>query len=152
MNELSREITSPTELSDAFKWASELIRLRLPAPVALFVGPPRRTREQNDKIWPMFRDLAKQVPWGGLPLGSLNEYDWKDLITAACKDLRVIPGLTGGVVVLGGHTSRMTVEQTGEMIEYMYAFGTEHDVIWSEESQKTIVEEHERKIKRKKHA
>lgn len=150
MNELMREITSTTELSDAFKWASELIRLQLPGPVALFVGPPRRTREQNDKIWPMLRDLAQQVPWGGMPAGTLNEYDWKDLITAALKEQRVIPGLTGGVVVLGGHTSRMSVEDVSNLIEYMYAFGTEHDVIWSEKSQAVIVEEHERKLQRRK--
>jgi hypothetical protein len=117
-------------------------------PVALFVGPPRRTKEQNDKIWPMLRDLAKQVVWGGMPAGTLNEYDWKDLITAALKQQRVIPGLTGGVVVLGGHTSRMSVQQMSEMIEYMYAFGTEHDILWSEKSRAVIAEEHERRTKR----
>lgn len=146
MNELMREVTSPLELSDAFAWASALIRLQLPARVALFVGPPRRTPEQNNKIWPMLRDLAKQVKWAGQ---QLNEYDWKDLITAALKEQRVVPGLTGGVVVLGAHTSRMSVEQVSDMIEYMYAFGTEHDVDWSEPSQQVIRDEHERKLKAK---
>ncbi len=96
----------------------------------------------------MLRDLAKQVVWGGMPAGTLNEYDWKDLITAALKQQRVIPGLTGGVVVLGGHTSRMSVQQMSEMIEYMYAFGTEHDILWSEKSRAVIAEEHERRTKR----
>lgn len=146
MNELMREVTSPLELSDAFAWASELIRLRLPAPCALFVGPPRRTKEQNDKIWPMLRDLARQVQWAGL---TLNEYDWKDLITAALKEQRVVPGLTGGVVMLGAHTSRMSVEQVSDMIEYMYHFGTEHNVAWSEPSEQVIRDEHERKLKAK---
>lgn len=143
MTELMREITSYNDLSEAFRWASELVRLSLPGRVALFVGPPRRTREQNDKIWPMLRDIAKQVPWNGV---LLSDYDWKDLVTAALKRQKLVPGLDGGLVVLGGHTSRMSVEEVSEMVEFMYAWGTEHGVIWSDPAEKVITEEHAKKL------
>lgn len=141
MSELMREITSPTELSDAFRWAAELIKLALPGRVALFVGPPRRSKEANDKMWPMLRDVARQVPWNGV---KLQPEDWKDLVTAALKRQKLVPGLDGGLVVLGGHTSKMTVDEMSELIEFVYSWGSDRDVVWSEKSQTIIKAEQER--------
>jgi len=59
--------------------------------------------------------------------------DWKDVFTAALrKHHRIAEGIDGGFVFLGMRTSKMTKEQMIELIELMYAWGTERGVEWSE--------------------
>ncbi|MNP45739.1 NinB protein [compost metagenome] len=41
-------------------------------------------------------------------------------------------GISGGVVMLGVSTKRMTVAELGDLIEFMYAFGAERGVAWKE--------------------
>jgi hypothetical protein len=58
--------------------------------------------------------------------------DWKDVLGAAVmaarrNELRIVPGIDGGVVVLGCHTSDMTSSEMGEVIERAYVIGAEHD-------------------------
>lgn len=96
------------------------------------VKPYRDTRsnEQNRKMWAMLTDLSKQVEWCGQ---WLTPEEWKDLLTASLTGQKAVPGIEGGMVMLGRRTSRMTIEQMTELIEYMHWFGAEHDVEWSEE-------------------
>lgn len=84
---------------------------------------------QNDKMWCMLTDISEQVVWYSQ---KLTPAEWKDVFTAAMKKLKVVPGIDGGFVVIGGHTSKMTVAEMSEMIEFMYAFGAQHNVVWKE--------------------
>ena len=95
------------------------------------IQPPKRSLVQNAKMWSMLADLAKQVDWYGLKLSS---EDWKDVLSASLrKEIRTVPNVEGnGLVVLGMRTSQMSVRQMNEMIEYMYWFGAEKKVVWSE--------------------
>jgi len=86
---------------------------------------PRRSGKQSDLMWGLLTDLAEQVPWHGQMLSS---DDWKEMISASLKKQRVIPGLEGGFVVLGARTSKMTVPEMNEVIEYCYAFGAQRGV------------------------
>jgi hypothetical protein len=93
-----------------------------------------RTQLQNDKMWPMLRDFSKQVQWqvNGC-LVFMDEYDWKDIFTAALKrHNRVALGLDGGFVFLGMRTSKATKQEIIDLIELMYAEGENRGVIWSE--------------------
>ena len=94
-----------------------------------------RTLEQNKKMWAMLTDISKQVKWHGMKLTPEN---WKDMITAALKGQKVVPGIEGGFVVLGQSTSKMSIAEMGDVIEFAYAFGSdpEHIVKWSEPEQK----------------
>jgi len=94
------------------------------------VKPYRDTRsnEQNKKMWAMLNDLSKQVVWHGQ---TLTAEDWKHVLTGSLVGQRAVPGVDGGVVMLGKSTSKMTIEQMTELIEYMYWFGAEQDVEWS---------------------
>lgn len=133
------EVESREQFSAAFKWASELLAMGLPGgPMALYVDRPQRTPDQNDKYWPMMRDISRQVEWCG---AKYNEYEWRDLFTALIKKQKLVPGIDGGLVVVGGGSSRMNREQFSDMIEAAYAFGTEHAVTWSEPSKKLILEQ-----------
>lgn len=93
------------------------------------IGPNTRTLEQNAKLWAMLNDVGRQVDWYGQKLGP---YDWKHIFTAALKKSRAVPGIDGGIVILGTSTSKMNKLDFSELIELILAFGAEHGVKWSE--------------------
>lgn len=137
-DQLQFEIETREQFSTAFSWAAEILKTGLTGgPMSLFVGRPIRSQEQNDKMWPMLRDIAKQVKWSD---AKLTAEEWKDIFTAAIKKQKLVPGLDGGLVVIGGHTSRMSRQELSELIELLYSFGTEKEVVWSEPSEKAILE------------
>lgn len=82
----------------------------------------------------MLRDIARQVQWAvNGKLVYMDEYDWKDVFTAALKKHnRIAEGIDGGFVFLGMHTHRATKQELIDLIEMMYAFGAERGVTWSE--------------------
>ncbi len=94
----------------------------------------RRTLEQNAKLWAMLGDIARQVPWAvNGAMQHLEAEDWKNIMTATVRqEVRMAAGINGGFVLLGVSTRRMTVAELGEMIEFMYAFGADRGVKWSE--------------------
>lgn len=88
-----------------------------------------RTIDQNAKLWAMLNDVSQQVKWYGRKLSS---EDWKHVFTASLKQMDTVPGIDGGVVMLGQSTSNMTISEMRDLIELMFAFGAERDVKWSE--------------------
>ena len=84
-----------------------------------------RSVEQNRRMWSMLRDLSHQVVWHGQKLA---DTEWKDVMTAALKRQRVVPGIDGGFVVLGTSTRAMKVAEMTELMELMAAFGTQQGV------------------------
>lgn len=95
-----------------------------------------RTVEQNRMMWSLLSDVAEQVPWvvNGQK-AQLQPEDWKDIFTAGLtKTQRVAQGIEGGWVLLGQRTSRMSKGQLSELIELILAFGAEHGVRWSDET------------------
>ena len=41
-------------------------------------------------------------------------------------------GIQGGFVMLGKSTSKMTISEMSEVIEFLYSFGADRDVVWSD--------------------
>lgn len=76
-------------------------------------------------MWANLEDIAQQVVWYGV---KLTKDEWKDVLTAALKKQKVVPGLEGGFVVIGARTSKMTVPEMTELIELSTAFGTQQGV------------------------
>lgn len=108
------------------------IRWILKAPEGMLVEFREDTRslDQNAKLWPMLDDVARQVEWYGQRLTS---DEWKDVFTASLRKSRVVPGLdAGSFVVLGLHTSKLKKAEFSDLLELIYAFGAERDVVWSE--------------------
>lgn len=84
----------------------------------------------------MLTDLSEQAEWAGK---KRSTHDWKDLMTAAVKvaaGLEAVPGLEGGLMIIGLHTSEMEVEEMADVITYMLKWGDEHGVIWSDPAEK----------------
>lgn len=100
------------------------------------VREPKRSLDQNAKLWPMLQDVADQVQWpvdGVLQL--ISKEDWKDLLTSGLKqEQRIAQGINGGFVMLGSRTSRMRKKEFSELIEFIYWFGSEKGVRWSEKA------------------
>jgi hypothetical protein len=84
-----------------------------------------RSLEQNRMMWANLEDIAQQVVWYGV---KLTKEEWKDVLTAALKKQKVVPGIEGGFVVIGARTSKMTVPEMTELIELSTAFGTQQGV------------------------
>lgn len=98
------------------------------------VEPEKRTLDQNAKLWPMLSDISHQLLWPvDGELQHLIEEDWKDIFTAALrKHQRMAKGIDGGIVMLGSRTSKMKKPEFCDLIEIIYAFGSDKDVQWSE--------------------
>jgi hypothetical protein len=97
--------------------------------VEIVIRRPKRSLDQNAKLWPMLSDVSRQVDWYGL---ALQEEDWKHIFTASLKKQRAVPGIDGGFVVLGVSTRKLRKKEFSDLIEIIYAFGAEHQVSWSE--------------------
>jgi hypothetical protein len=110
-------------LAQAWQWIKPMLlaghRLTLKAEKAT------RSNDQNARMWAMLTDIATQVVWHGQ---KLTPEEWKDMATAALKRQRVVPGIDGGFVVLGARTSRMTIAEMAELMEFLDAFGVQQGV------------------------
>jgi hypothetical protein len=116
-------------------------------PVEVIVRPvkSRRSLIQNAKMWAMLADVSRQVQWpvNGI-METLDSEDWKSLITAAAQqETRVAAGLSGGAVMLGVSTRKMTTQQMADVIEYLHAFGADKGVVWSERAKQEVPDEWE---------
>lgn len=95
------------------------------------IAEAKRTLDQNAKFHAMISDISRAKPQGR----TLPTDIWKVLILAAALKLKVRfePDLEdGGVVPVGFRSSKLTKAQMADVIEWMYAFGAEHNVRWSE--------------------
>lgn len=93
-----------------------------------------RTPEQNSKLWPMLTDISKQVTFcvDGVQM-RLSPQDCKDVMSCMLRrHQRCVEGLDCGPIFLGDRTSCMNKEHFSLLIEFMYKFGADHDVQWSE--------------------
>lgn len=94
---------------------------------------PKRTLPQNDKLWAMLTEFAEQATWQG---EALTELEWKDMFTGAVKvaggGVRAVPGLEGGIMLLGLHTSDMSVAEMADLLTYMIKKADEFGVILSD--------------------
>lgn len=105
--------------------------------VLVTLGRKRRSLDQNAKLHPMIRDISRQVEWFGM---MHNEDQWKEIITGSFENCDFVPGINGGLVMIGARTSRYSKQRFSELIEYIYAFGAEKNVVWSEPALKVYQE------------
>lgn len=107
------------------------------------IKPATKKRIQEEKYHAMIGDIAKQVELVG---AKRDKEDAKRLLidafarvmreagTPLKQEGRILPSLDGsGFVQLGIQSRHFYVKEAAEFIEYLYAFGAEHGVRWSEE-------------------
>lgn len=133
------------EMRDPQSAYQSLIRLRAevlkPALIQgqhlmMSVKSATRSLEQNNLMWSVLTDLSKQVEWcvdGRMQ--KIDPEDFKDILSAGLKrEQRVAAGISGGFVMLGQRTSKMTKGEMADLITLGHAFGAERGVRWSRTS------------------
>lgn len=112
--------------------AKQAVRVILAAPPrsVLTVKPPKRTLDQNAKLWAMLSDVSRAKPDGR----ELTPDVWKALFLHALdQSIRFEMALDGnGMVPVGFRSSRLTKAQMSDLIELISEYGARHGVEWSE--------------------
>jgi hypothetical protein len=106
------------------------------------VFPPTKSRDQEAKYHAMISDIAKQVDllgqkWGTDDMKRLLVDQFARDMASAGTPLRntgkVVPSIDGsGIVQLGVQTRKFLKAEAIAFIEWLYAFGAESCVHWSE--------------------
>lgn len=125
-------MNSIQSLSDA--GGGSVIQMERSQQSSKFLRAKRRSLEQNNLLWQMLQDVASQVRW---PVDGVEQFlckeDWKVILTAGVKkEARIAAGVSGGFVMLGTPTSRMTVAEMTELIDFIRWFGDSKQVVWSD--------------------
>ena len=115
-------LDSPIARSRAASWI-----MKAPHGTRCELKASKRSLPQNDRMWAMLTDIARQLPWHGL---SLKPDDWKLIFLDALKrELRAVPNLDGtGFVNIGRSSSALSKAEMTDLIELIAAFGSEHGV------------------------
>lgn len=105
------------------------------APVGSVVNikPPRRTADQNARMWAMLSDISRAKPEGR----SLSPDVWKSLFLHALDHAqRFEMALDGkGMVPVGFRSSRLSKDQMSDLMEFIADFSARHGVWAAEEGQ-----------------
>lgn len=92
---------------------------------------PKRSIPQNDRMWAMLTDIARQVQYHGLRLAA---DDWKLLFLDALKrEVRMVPNLDGnGFVSLGRSSSDLSKAEFSDLFEVIEAWAASNGVTFSD--------------------
>lgn len=117
----------------------------------VLVREPRKSREQEEKYHAQINDLADQwlylgVKWAAEDMKRIvvhafrvDTNDDPDLgpCWRAMGEMRAVPGIRGGLLVLGDQTRRFPKKLASAFVEWLYALGAEVGVVWSEPKERT---------------
>lgn len=93
---------------------------------------PKRTKEQSDKMWAMITDIVK----AGKTINGrrLESEEWKVVFLQALgHEPDILPTLDGrSFFSLGYSSSKLSKDEMSDLIEYIYAWGAENGMVWSD--------------------
>ena len=116
--------------AEARRRAIECVR-EAPEGYVVTVQEPRRSLDANAAMWVLLQAFADQLQWpvnGAMVWMSADE--WKDVLSAAFRreSVRVAMGMDGGMVMLGSRTSKFSVREMSEFLEFLHATAAARDV------------------------
>lgn len=126
------EINSEASRAAAISYLSVL---DVSKPCSVSIYETDRSHEQNKKLHAMLSDISHQVEHAGK---KWNVLIWKRLCTAAWlreegESATMIPAVDGnGFDVIYEKTSKLGVKKFASLIEWVFAFGSEHGVRWTQ--------------------
>ncbi len=100
------------------------------------ISGPKRSGDQNAKMWAMLTDVARQLQHGG------RFYDadsWKYIFLQAFgRETRFLPALDGnGFVPIPQSSSDLSAREMSDFLEFVAAEGTQRGVVFSDPPPKT---------------
>ena len=94
------------------------------------LGAETRRDAQNRKLHPMIKDIREQVP--GMATFTPEQARLR-FLDALGEEMVYLPKLYGeGFFPVGLRSSTLTVRQFSALLELLYKYGAEENVIWSE--------------------
>jgi hypothetical protein len=120
-------ISSRADRERAVKWVTQA-----PTGTRLEFKAPKRSTDQNSKMWAMLTEVAVQLPWHGI---RLSPDDWKLIFLDALKrELRMVPNLDGSRFVnLGRSSSDLSKGEMADLITIVEMFGAKHGVVFRDQ-------------------
>jgi len=98
--------------------------------VVKLITEPNRTSDQNAKLWAMLGDVARQSEHNGR---KYTPDTWKMLFMHSLgHETRFEIGLNGEPFPVGFRSSQLGVKEMSDLIEWVYKWGAENGVVWSE--------------------
>ena len=92
------------------------------------IEEPKRTLDQNSRLWALLSDVAMSKPQGRMH----TPEEWKCIFMSACGwEVAFLPGLDGRFLPYGYRSSKLTKKQMGTLMDFIEAWGTENGVRWS---------------------
>lgn len=101
-----------------------------PVDTVVTIKPAARSVDQNAKLWAMLSDIARSKPEGRVMTAEM----WKAaMMNALGHEILWQPGIDNGPPFPAGfRSSRLSKEQMGDLIEFIYEYGARHGVRWQE--------------------
>lgn len=94
------------------------------------VEEPKRTIDQNSRLWAMLSDVAMSKPMDRMH----TPEEWKCIFMSACGwEVAFLPGLDGRFLPYGYRSSKLTKKQMTDLQDFIQAWGDENGVRWSQE-------------------
>ncbi|WP_299949105.1 recombination protein NinB [uncultured Ruegeria sp.] len=117
-------LDSPAQREKAKAWCG-----KAPDGTIVTLKKPGRTIPQNDRMWALLTDVSAQAVHNGK---RYTTDQWKALFCHACgHEIQFIQGLNDEPFPAGFRTSKMTKEQMSDLLEFIFAYGAEHGIKWS---------------------
>lgn len=115
--------------SDFARQRAANVVLKAPDGFVCHVEEPKRTIDQNARLWAMLSDVAMSKPEGRMH----TPEEWKCIFMSACGwEVAFLPGLDGRFLPYGYRSSKLTKKEMGTLMDFIEAWGSENGVTWSE--------------------
>jgi hypothetical protein len=102
---------------------------KAPSGYVCTIAAPKRTSDQNAKLWAMLTDISTSKPEGRMMTPDL----WKAVFMQACgHEVQFVLGLDGLPFPTGFRSSRLSKAQMGDLITFIQEYGDRHGVRWTE--------------------
>ena len=110
------------------KLAHDLID-RAPDGCVVNIAEERRSGAQNARLWASLSDVSRAKPGGR----KMTPDRWKMVFMQACGHaVQFEIGLDGAPFPIGYSSSALTKAQFADLLTFIYQWGDEHGVRWSE--------------------
>ena len=104
---------------------------KAPQDAVVKISQAKRSDDQNAKMWAMLSDISRAAPEERRHIPEV----WKCIFMAALgHEVMFAMGLNDQPFPIGFKTSKLTKTQMSDLIEFIYAYGAQHNVAWSENS------------------
>jgi hypothetical protein len=130
-------LNGPDDRERARRWVNQA----KPGTRVEFKGA-QRTVEQNDRMWAMLTDVSRQHLIGGR---KYTPDDFKVMFLTAYGEevgleIRHLPAIhRTGMIPAGRSSSDLSVKEMSELIEWIFMWGAENGIVWSDPKEKALL-------------